>query len=118
MSNSPVPAERPLRGSKPIARFLYGDDSPKTVRTFYNEAPHLPVFQLVPGGPFQAFPSKLQRHLEALSEAKEKAIAEAALPAAETPTAPKPAPIQSRQAPARKVAAPRKPVKSRSVAAE
>ena len=107
MSDAPGPAERPLRGSKPICRFYYGSDTDKDVRRLYNDAPHLPIFQLVPGGPFHAFPSKLTQHLEALSAQKERAIAEAAKFDADTPAAPKSAPARSRKPPARVAAAPR-----------
>ena len=67
-----------LRGGKRIAKFNYGSDEKEDVKRLYAEAPRLPVFQEVPGGPLLAFKSKLRKHYEALSAAKELAIAAAA----------------------------------------
>jgi hypothetical protein len=90
-----------LRGGKPIARVAYNDDSPKAVRRLYAEMARLPVFQLTPRGPLFAFRSRLLKHFEALSLAKEQQIVEAAMrTAAALPTAqpktPKPARAQKR----------------------
>jgi hypothetical protein len=66
-----------LRGGKAIAKFIYRSGKPEDVKRLYAEAPRLPVFRTVPGGPLHAFKSRLRKHYEALSDAKEREIAEA-----------------------------------------
>jgi hypothetical protein len=81
-----------LRGGKRIAKFNYGSGEREDVKRLYAEAPRLPVFQEVPGGPLLAFKSKLRAHYEALSAAKELAIAEAAVRETQISAAPAPPP--------------------------
>jgi hypothetical protein len=85
-----------LRGGKRIAKFIYRSDKPEDVKRLYAEAPRLPVFRTVPGGPLHAFKSRLLKHYQALSDAREREIAEAAkqrlLGVDPTPARPRPKP--------------------------
>jgi hypothetical protein len=107
--------ERPLRGGRPIARIIYNDDSRTAVRRLYNEMDRLPVFQLTPRGPLYAFESRLLKHLEMLSSAKEQEIAEAAMRAAAAPPAAQLKPPKRARAQARKVAVRRRERRSEPV---
>ena len=105
-------AERPLRGGKPIARVFWAS-SRKAVRRLYNEMDRLPVFQVTPRGVLYAFESRLLKHLEMLSDAKEQEIAKATMGALPTPPA---LALKARQParslhkmPAREAAAPHPP---------
>jgi hypothetical protein len=102
-----------MRGGKLIAKFIYKSDEPADVKRLYADAPRLPIFQNVPGGPFYAFKSRLLAHFQALSDAKEREIAEAAaLAAADLSPLPKIKPARSQP---RKAIA--KPVPAQSCAA-
>jgi hypothetical protein len=81
-----------LRGGKRIAKFNYGSDKKEDVKRLYAEAHRLPVFQDVPGGPLLAFKSRLRKYYEALADARELELADAAkqrLPGVDA-TSPKP----------------------------
>ena len=126
---APAPARKLLRGGADITEFILKKPVDRQdVRWLYGQLGNFAgvIWRLAEDGELLAWTDELTAHLEMkAAEAKAAALAAAKAKAAEKEAmtedarkAAQPAPAKSRKLPIREAAAPRKPTKSKSVAAE